>query len=126
MLPPQVLSVSACSVQKWLKETYSTYGSKTPLLTVHLGVDAKATCFKLEHTAYNNATFRVPDVEGYQPYKVRICPSMALDEPLSTDLPLEGVIGMMMDADACTTWCTRMLCNIVPQPQTSSRITFHC
>lgn len=93
VLQPSVLSVSACSVTKWMQQVYSQH-AHVPLVTVHLGVDAKATCFKLERTAYNNATFRVPDIDGYQPQHVRICTSMALDEPLSTDLPLDKIVGM--------------------------------
>jgi pyroglutamyl-peptidase len=55
---------------------------------VHIGVDSKATCIKLEQCAYNNMNFRVPDVCGYQPVDCQICSDTALDCPLYSQLPL--------------------------------------
>lgn len=39
---------------------------------VHFGVDAGSNGFKLEQSAYNEATFRVPDERGFCPHKQRI------------------------------------------------------
>lgn len=93
VLPTTILPVSASFVHDWLVNTYKQHCS-APLLTVHLGVDANAFGFTVEHTAYNAATFRVPDVDGYQPQKVRITQDMDLEAPLQTALPLNDVVGM--------------------------------
>lgn len=77
-----------------MQNTYKQHCS-APLLVVHLGVDAKASRFKLEHTAYNHATFFVPDVDGYQPLKALITDNMELDAPLHSALPLKQVVGTM-------------------------------
>ena len=37
------------------------------VVLLHLGVHYKAKCFHLESSAYNDASFRVPDERGYQP-----------------------------------------------------------
>lgn len=42
-----------------------------PVLLVHFGVDGTRKCFNLETVAYNDATFRCPDEEGWQPHS---CP----------------------------------------------------
>ena len=39
-------------------------------LVVHLGVDARATSFKLEQRAYNNMTFRVPDEQVFRKHLI--------------------------------------------------------
>ena len=58
---------------------------------VHIGVDSKAKSVKLEQCAYNNMTFRVPDVCGYQPQDVKICSESTLDCPIYTELPLSKI-----------------------------------
>ena len=59
-----------------------------PTLMLHLGVDERADCFKLERCAYNNVSFRVPDVDGYQPQGECISGRLPLGLALATDLPL--------------------------------------
>jgi pyroglutamyl-peptidase len=56
---------------------------------VHIGVDSKARQMKLEQSAYNNMSFRVPDEAGFQPQNCVISSDHPLDEPLSSDFPLE-------------------------------------
>jgi pyrrolidone-carboxylate peptidase len=56
---------------------------------VHIGVDSKARQMKLEQSAYNNMSFRVADEAGFQPQNCVISSDHPLDEPLSTDFPLE-------------------------------------
>lgn len=56
------------------------------ILLVHLGVDSGSTSMKLETTAYNNMTFRVPDQNGFTPELLRIKDIAALDSPLESCL----------------------------------------
>jgi pyroglutamyl-peptidase len=42
-------------------------GNRRNVVLIHLGVHYKAECFHLESSAYNVASFRVPDERGYQP-----------------------------------------------------------
>lgn len=42
-------------------------GNRRNVVLIHLGVHYKAKCFHLESSAYNEASFRVPDERGYQP-----------------------------------------------------------
>lgn len=58
----------------------------TTTLCVHFGVDSKATTFRLEQCAYNEATFRVPDRAGWQPAQHLIEPALGLAHCLRTRL----------------------------------------
>uniref|UniRef100_A0A7S3E212 Pyroglutamyl-peptidase I n=2 Tax=Eukaryota TaxID=2759 RepID=A0A7S3E212_9CHLO len=42
-------------------------GEKALVVVVHFGVDVCATSFKIESRAFNEAHFRLPDVDGFQP-----------------------------------------------------------
>lgn len=95
------LRVAAQDVRRWLGETTSCLCDiDDKVLMVHLGTDATSDCFKLESTAYNNATFRVPDVDGWQPNRQLIVdgPGATLDDPLKTDLDLGSVQGRLHEA----------------------------
>ena len=59
---------------------------KNHLVLIHLGVDYKATKFQLETTAFNEASFRIPDEEGFQPKKQPIDDSLPISERLTTSL----------------------------------------
>ena len=64
------------------------------ILRIHLGVDQRATCFKLERTAYNNMNFRVPDENGFMPSDQCI-DSLDLEAAVCTTLNLDEVCGAM-------------------------------
>ena len=53
------------------RTTTSKHSTTTPIITVllHLGVNYQGTQIQLEECSYNDATFRIPDQRGYQPYK---------------------------------------------------------
>ena len=42
-------------------------GNRRNVVLIHLGVHYKAECFHLESSAYNEASFRVPDERGFRP-----------------------------------------------------------
>lgn len=57
---------------------------------VHLGVAGSAEGFRLERTAFNEATFRVPDERGAQPQREPVDPgSGGVERTLLTALPVE-------------------------------------
>eukprot|EP00884_Botryococcus_braunii_P019923 jgi/Botrbrau1/6614/Bobra.104_2s0003.2 len=58
---------------------------------VHLGVDAHGKAFKLETRAFNEATFRVPDEDGYQPSHMKIDETCSESKALHTDLLLSSL-----------------------------------
>ena len=85
---------------------------------VHIGVDSSGTAIKLEQTAYNNMTFRIPDEKGFQPHQVSIevgDSAPPFESALQSDIPLQAVI------DSCSanpiicmsTDPGRFLCNYV-------------
>jgi pyrrolidone-carboxylate peptidase len=53
---------------------------------VHLGVETKAACFKLETRAVNCASFRIPDESGWQPHDEAIDPALPLDACITTGI----------------------------------------
>eukprot|EP01123_Difflugia_compressa_P005998 TRINITY_DN18136_c0_g1_i1.p1 TRINITY_DN18136_c0_g1~~TRINITY_DN18136_c0_g1_i1.p1 ORF type:complete len:228 (+),score=49.84 TRINITY_DN18136_c0_g1_i1:6-689(+) len=57
---------------------------------LHLGVNGGGTHFLLEKTAYNEASFRVPDERGWTPMKQSVHPSITdITHQLNTTLPIE-------------------------------------
>ena len=67
---------------------------------VHFGVDACANSFKIEKQAFNEANFRLPDEDGYQPRNQPIVPSeeedgtsaCTIESCLHTKLGVEDVV----------------------------------
>lgn len=62
-----------------------------PVLLVHLGVDEKCDHFKLEQCAYNDATFRMPDGDGWWPREVEIDGSEEYGAARRTSLPVKAL-----------------------------------
>ena len=48
---------------------------RNDVVLLHLGVHYKAKCFHLESSAFNDASFRVPDERGYQPKEECVLPA---------------------------------------------------
>jgi pyrrolidone-carboxylate peptidase len=61
------------------------------VVIVHLGVNAKGTSIQLETTAFNEASFRIPDNEGNQPKKQCIDEELPLTTRLGTSLPIKRI-----------------------------------
>lgn len=100
-----------------LEEQINSSSNNSPMLMVHIGVDGKAETIKLEQTAYNDMTFRVPDERGFQPQNESIVSQYEFNEDKSSALPLreictalnatlgcEGTVALSNDAG-------RFLCN---------------
>ena len=92
--------------------------SSSRLILLHLGVDATSKSFKLETCAYNQATFRIPDVRGLCPYNESIFEEETYAACLKTDLDVEQVAAVMKNRfPAITTRVStdpgRYVCNYV-------------
>jgi pyroglutamyl-peptidase len=70
-----ILHVSTHHIDKYFDEVHLSHNN----ITIHLGVNSKATNFQLEQFAHNNMTFRIPDVKGFQPENEQIDDSQILD-----------------------------------------------
>lgn len=115
-------TVLECSVEilsEFFKELDKNLLSWSPaenILLIHLGVDSGATTMKLETTAYNNMSFRVPDQKGYQPDLLCIIPSAGFDSPLVSCLDISGLCEELVADKCCSVISTdpgRYLCNYI-------------
>lgn len=95
-----ILVVSAKNVTAWLEELSRRFsGSEDTIILLHFGVDSKSHHFKLESRAVNEATFRCPDQDGWQPYQQSIdCQAGSRGDALLTPLPLNRLIGILQQA----------------------------
>lgn len=74
MYETHILETSAEYVREKISDIYkglkqSSEKSNDIIIILHLGVNYCGNRFHLEQYAYNDATFRVADERGYQPYK---------------------------------------------------------
>jgi len=60
---------------------------------VHFGVDSKATEFRLENRAANDASFRIPDQKGWQPQGEAIVKGAPVS--LCTTLPIDHLVSRL-------------------------------
>lgn len=76
-----ILEVSTAYCDNFISYVESLVSDEQELIFVHLGVDSQALKIKTEEYAYNNATFRIPDVRGYQPINQSIISALSFDMP---------------------------------------------
>ena len=113
-----VVETSVDGVEASLRRSRERRDVECGEIFLHLGVHGSATGFNLEANAFNEASFRVPDERGAQPWKEAINPS---DGPISTCLvcPINidalvstmrqcGYSGVVRSEDA-----GRFLCNYI-------------
>ena len=105
-----LLETSAQAVHRELNQLYSELDSESASMTtvlLHLGVNYCGTAFQLERCAYNNATFRVPDEQGYQPMQQCIIQGLEFESCLSSRLDVPALVQAMnatfstAETDAC-------------------------
>lgn len=70
-------------------------GSKSPVILLHLGVDEGGKSFKLEACAYNQAKFRIPDMQGFQPNNDPIFEEEEVAACLRTSLNVDRLASSM-------------------------------
>ena len=83
-----ILEVSAKAVREFLDHLSI---QRQHVVMLHLGVNYRGTGFQLETCAYNDATFRIPDEQGYQPTKESIVPELPWDTTVKTTLNVEDL-----------------------------------
>jgi pyroglutamyl-peptidase len=102
-----VLEVSVEAVKKRLDEleqelrTSTASQEGTTVVLLHLGVNYLGLGFQLEQCAYNDATFRIPDVKGYHPDKELIVEKLEWAQPLSTSLPVSEICQQLQEKYDC-------------------------
>lgn len=86
------------------------------VVCIHFGVDYSCDTFKLETTAYNEASFRIPDEDGYQPKKKPIDDRFPIEQKLQTDLNIRKICNEMKKRDfnvKISGDCGRFVCNFL-------------
>jgi len=88
-----VLHVSKNGIDEYLDTVHMS--SKN--ISIHFGINNKATAFALERRAYNNMNFRIPDMAGYEPKEVCIDSDLLLDYPRETGFDLDVVLSKLQE-----------------------------
>ena len=94
-----ILETSARAVDEALERIQNDYccSDSSKILLLHLGV-GRSEGFRLESCAYNEATFRIPDIKGYQPKEQAIVSLDPVGHSYPTSLDLEA-LQKQMDED---------------------------
>ena len=104
----EVLKVSARTVEDHLGELEVLVSSggggeakaaSSSYVVVHFGVDVCARTFKLEKRAVNEANFRLPDEDGFQPRCAPVCPDAGddLTSCLHTKLDVDRISAQLRE-----------------------------
>eukprot|EP00977_Amphora_coffeiformis_P005007 scaffold1060_cov196-Amphora_coffeaeformis.AAC.39 len=86
----KIVETSAQAVRQEMKLMQQELQRYKSVIILHLGVDGSGTRFKLEKCAYNDASFRVPDEQGYRPTATPVVDTCSLGSTLtaSFDVPV--------------------------------------
>merc|ERR1712194_415013 len=87
-----VLETSARAVRDKIDEILAQPSESSVTIFLHLGVNYKGTGFKLEQCAYNDASFRIPDQQGYQPKNSKILDDLLLCQRFDTQIDIEKLL----------------------------------
>lgn len=145
MMKPVVLEVSAKAVRDHIDQLFHeldrqdenelssssdndttgrTGASPRTIVLIHMGVNYKGKAFQLERIAYNEASFRVPDEQGYQPMKEQINPDRPFGDALETCLDVRRIRESLQDDRFVLSGdAGRFVCNYT---YFCSMDTFHC
>ncbi len=89
-----IVETSVQAVNEELERIQTEYccndDNHSKMLLLHLGV-GRSQGFRLESHAYNEATFRIPDQKGYQPFQQAIVDSDPVENSYPTSLDLESL-----------------------------------
>jgi pyroglutamyl-peptidase len=89
------------------------------IVLLHLGVWASgSTGFKLERCAWNDASFRIPDEQGYHPMKEKIVDDKDFGQCMTTSLDLQRLSAVMVQSypkikTSISTDPGRFVCNYI-------------
>lgn len=98
----RVIETSAQAARKELDDLIPTspppnHHHHHAVVYLHLGVNYKGTHFQLEQCGYNDATFRIPDEQGYQPNNKCINEDCTLGTFLETKLDCHDICEHLSD-----------------------------
>lgn len=88
----QVMETAAAVVRGSLDLVARMEDDTVKTVYLHLGVNARGNLFHVEECAYNDATFRVPDRDGYRPTKECIVEDQEWGHCLKTELDVEALV----------------------------------
>lgn len=84
-----VFETSAQDVRAKIDEICLQPNNSTITIYLHLGVNYKGIGFQLEKCAWNDATFRIPDEQGFQPRNKTIVDEAQLNARCDTQIDIE-------------------------------------
>lgn len=87
-----VLETSAKDVRDKIDEILAQPSDSVVTVFLHLGVNYNGTGFQLEQCAYNDASFRIPDQQGYQPTNTKILDDSQLCQRFDTQINIEKLL----------------------------------
>lgn len=90
-----VLHVSKTGIDEYFDSVHVSHDN----ISIHFGVNGKGTQFQLEKFCYNNMTFRVPDMCGFEPNAECIDSDCVLDRPNQTHFEVEEVCKKLKEED---------------------------
>ena len=117
-ITPKVLETSASYVKSYMGQFFHQIQQVRQLklasipnhiFIIHVGVSQAAKQIRLEQCAYNEATFRIPDEDGYQPNKVCIVENSG--DYLYTQLDLKEFQKEQKECVSFSTDPGRFVCN---------------
>lgn len=111
-----VLETSAQDVRAKIEEIAVQPIKAIVTIYLHLGVNYKGTGFQLEKCAWNDATFRVPDEQGFQPRNKTILDDAKLNARCDTQINIEELVQNQTEIyssieSKCSTDPGRFVCN---------------
>lgn len=92
-----VATLTACAEDaRGCESTSTELASSSTVVLLHLGVFSSATSYRIERSAFNEATFRYPDCSGRQPQ----CEPISTEEGgieccLKTTLPVDDLVTIL-------------------------------
>lgn len=89
----ETLETSASAVQQHCdKKSHGWTGAD---MAVHFGVAASSTAVAIERQSFNDASFRVPDEQGYRPWRTGIVGEKDIGEVVESRFPIDGLVALL-------------------------------
>ena len=90
-----IIETSAQAVRREIAALQEKLKDFSSAIVLHLGVEGRAKRFHLESCAYNDATFRVPDEQGFQPTKTPILDTCSVGSTLTSSFDVPALVQML-------------------------------
>jgi len=94
----RIIETSADSARQEVADLYRNNDvGLSSIVVLHIGVNYRGKKFQLEKCAYNDATFRIPDENGYQPKGETVCDHYEWGTLLKSTLDLPIIVSTLND-----------------------------